>query len=178
MLQPHSSILELCHVVTDMDAALQHWTQVLGAGPFFVGEMEFTEGQFHRGVATPVALQVAFGCSGGLIIELVKPLGDHPSVFREVLESRGPGYHHVMPRIDYDTGFERFNQAGYDLAFQGSMPGGERCALFDTRADNGGFIELMDMSPAIVEQLQRISQAHFDWDGHSDPVRPLASLFV
>ncbi|GLU37320.1 VOC family protein [Pseudomonas sp. NBRC 100443] len=178
MLQPDGSIIELCHVVSDMDAALWHWTEVLGAGPFFVGEMHFSDGQFHRGVATPVALQVAFGGSGGLVIELVKPLGEHPSVFREVLDSRGPGYHHVMPRIDYDEGFRRFSEAGYALAFKGSMPGGERCAMFDSRADNGGFIELMDLSPMIVQQLQRISLAHQAWDGYSDPVRPMSELFA
>lgn len=177
MLQPESSILELCHVVTDMDAALRHWIDVLGVGPFFVGEMELEEGQYHRGQPMPVALQVAFGCSGGLVIELIKPLRNLPSVFREMLESRGPGYHHVMPRLDYDIGFARLSEAGYELAYHGCLPSGERMALFDTRNDNGGFIELMDFSPAILGQLEAIAQAHRDWDGRSDPIRPLTSLF-
>ena len=30
--------MELCHVVRDMDAAIEHWTTAIGAGPF--GPME------------------------------------------------------------------------------------------------------------------------------------------
>jgi hypothetical protein len=35
-MQPDGAIIELCHVTSDLDAALLHWTRDLGAGPFFV----------------------------------------------------------------------------------------------------------------------------------------------
>jgi len=35
-IQPEGSILELCQVTDDMDAAIAHWTGLFGAGPFYV----------------------------------------------------------------------------------------------------------------------------------------------
>lgn len=178
MLQPSDSIIELCHVVNDMDAALRYWTTVIGAGPFFVGDMELKENQFHRGKPCEQSIQVAFGFSGGLVIELVKPLRDLPSVFREVLDERGPGYHHVMLRMDYDKGYELLTKAGYEVGLHGLLPSGERCTLFDARRDSGGFIELMDISPMVSKQLENMARAHEEWDGHTRPVRPLMESFA
>lgn len=178
MLQPEQSIIELCHVVTDMDAAIRYWTTVMGAGPFFVGDMEIKENQFYRGKPCEQSVQIGFAFSGGLIIELVKPIRNIPSVFREVLDERGPGYHHVMLRVDYDEGYERLSKAGYEVGLCGTLPGGERFALFDARKDSGGFIEIMDMSPLIARQLENMQRAHREWDGHTDPVRSMASSFA
>lgn len=177
LLQPPGSIIELCHVVRDMDHAIRHWT-MLGAGPWFVGELELSENQFHRGQPTEMSIEVAFGFSGGLLIELVRPIKDIPSVFREVLDTRGPGYHHVMLRADFDEGCARLHAAGHEIAMRGTMPSGERCVLFDTRGDNDGFIELMEISPLIERQMENMARAHREWDGHSDPRRPLASSFT
>jgi hypothetical protein len=74
MLQPAESIIELCHVVTDMTSAIRYWTRVVGAGPFFVGDMEFAEGYRYRGRPCGLSLQIGFGFSGGLIVELVRPI--------------------------------------------------------------------------------------------------------
>jgi hypothetical protein len=178
MLQPEQSVIEICHVVNDMDAALRYWTEVIGAGPFFVGDMELTENQWHRGQPCEQSIQVAFGFSGGVVIELVKPLRDIPSAFREVLDSTGPGFHHVMLRVDYDEGYKRLSEAGYEVALHGLLPGGERCTLFDTRKDSGGYIELMDMSPMVRRQLENMARAHREWDGKTNPVRPLAESFA
>lgn len=177
MLQPTDTVIELCHVVNDMDAAIRYWTTALGAGPFFVGDMEFPEGHFYRGQPCELSIQVAFGFSGGLVIELVRPIKKIPSVFMEVLDSNGPGFHHVMLRTDYDQGFERLSKAGYEVALHGHMPSGERCTLFDTRKDNGGFVEIMDLSPLITRQLGNMARAHLDWDRHTQAVRPLSSSF-
>ena len=43
-MQPEGSIIELCHVTRDLDAALLHWTRDLGAGPFFVFEVPVLPG--------------------------------------------------------------------------------------------------------------------------------------
>lgn len=179
MLQPADSVIEICHVVRDMDSAIRYWTQTMGAGPFFVGDMEFEQGQVYRGRPCGLSLQIAFGFSGGLIIELVRPINRNvPSVFTEVLDSSGPGYHHVMLREDYDKGFARLSKAGYEPAFTGTVPSGERFVLFDTRTDSGGFVELMDISALIQRQLDNMARAHREWDGRTDPVRPMASAFA
>lgn len=178
MIQPEGSILELCHVVRDMDRAIAHWTQVLGAGPFYVFDVPAMAGQTHRGQPSSIDMQVAFGFSGGLLIELLQPTNDAPSVFREILESNGEGYHHVLLRVPFDAGRARLESHGYEIAFSGSLPGGERFALFDTRADNGGYIELMDVTESSFGPMQKIHAAHLAWDGTSEPKRSFHSLFA
>jgi hypothetical protein len=178
-LQPHHSVIEICHVVRNMDAAIHYWTRTMGAGPFFVGDMEAPTGHVHRGQPGGLSLQIAFGFSGGVIIELARPIDPSiPSVFLEVLNATGPGFHHVMLREDYDKGFERLSRAGYEPAYQGTLPSGERCVLFDTRQDSGGFVEFMDISPLIQRQLENMARAHREWDGRTDPVRSMASSFT
>jgi hypothetical protein len=177
MLQPPGSIIELCYVVTDMDAALTHWTGMLRAGPFFVGEMRMEDGHRYRGKPAVLAIRVAFGFSGGLLIELVQPLPDDQSVFAEVLAERGPGYHHVMLREDYDTAHARLLQQGFPIALENTTPLGERCTLFDTRTLNGGFVEVMDLHIGFGELSKAMAAAHEGFTG-ADPVRPLAPLFA
>src|SRR3546814_7912168 len=81
------------------------------------------------------------------------------SVFTEVLEERGPGYHHVMLRMDFDKGFAQLSEQGYKVALESTTPLGERCALFDTREANGGFIEVMDLHIAFGQVTER-SEEH------------------
>ncbi|MDB5686569.1 MAG: methylmalonyl-CoA mutase [Rhizorhabdus sp.] len=175
-MQPNGSILELCQVVRDIDKAVAHWTQVLGAGPFFVFDVPVLPGQIYRGHPTEVAMRVAFGFSGGLLIELLQQTSPSASVFTEMLDEKGEGYHHVMLRGDYDADAARLSGHGYEVAFSGQMPSGERFCLFDTRSGNGGYVELMDVSPAMEESLNRMHRAHLAWDGKTDPARSMATL--
>ena len=175
-MQADGSIIELCHVTRDLDAALVHWTRDLGAGPFYVFEVPVLPGQLYYGEPTEVSMRVGFGFSGGVLIELLQQTNDGASPFRDFMEERGEGLHHVMPRCDFDTGFARLSAAGHRIAYAGTMPSGERFCLFDTRAANGAYIELMELSPAMQDSLARIERAHRDWDGVSDPVRTMDRL--
>jgi hypothetical protein len=176
-MQPDGSILEICHVVRDMERAVAHWTEVLGAGPFYVFDVPPMPGQTNRGVPSAIGLRIGFGFSGGLLIELLQQLDDGPSVFREILQSRGEGFHHVLLRRDFDAGRTHLERHGYALAFSGALPGGERFALFDTTGGNGGFVELMDFTPASFGPVGKIHAAHLAWDGTSRPRRDFAELF-
>jgi hypothetical protein len=175
-MQPDGSIVELCHVTRDLDAALRHWTRDLGAGPFFVFEVPVLPGQSYYGQPTEVSMRVGFGFSGGVLIELLEQTNDGASPFRDFLEERGEGLHHVMPRGDFDAGFARLSAAGYKVAYAGTMPSGERFCLFDTRSVNGAYVELMELSEAMQGSLKRMEKAHAAWDGVTKPVRPISEL--
>lgn len=177
-MQSEGQIVELCHVARNMDAALQYWTKTLGAGPFYVFDVPVLPGQLYYGEPTEVSLKVAFGFSGGLLIELLAQTNDGPSPFKDFLDIKGDGLHHVMRRIPYDEGVRQYSDAGYRIAFSGQLPSGERFCLFDAMADHGHYIEFMDFSPANMAMLGKIHQAHLDWDGTTDPVRDMASLFA
>lgn len=175
-MQPEGSIIELCHVTRDLDAALAHWTRDLGAGPFFVFDVPVLPGQLYYGEPTEVSMRVGFGFSGGILIELLEQTNGGASPFRDFLDERGEGLHHVMPRTDYDAGFARLSKAGHNVAYAGQMPSGERFCLFDTRKVNGAYVELMELSEAMLGSLALMAKAHATWDGVTDPVRGMERL--
>jgi hypothetical protein len=175
-MQVEGSIIELCHVTRDLDAALLHWTRDLGAGPFFVFDVPVLPDQLYYGKPTEVSMRVGFGFSGGLLIELLEQTNPGASPFLDFLAERGEGLHHVMPRCDFEQGHARLAAAGYPVAYAGRMPSGERFCLFDTRAANGAYVELMELSPALLGSLALMAKAHATWDGDTDPVRPMARL--
>jgi hypothetical protein len=175
-MQAEGSIIELCHVTRNLDAALIHWTRDLGAGPFFVFDVPVLPGQLYYGEPTEVSMRVGFGFSGGVLIELLEQTNDGASPFRDFLRERGEGLHHIMPRCDFDTGHARLSGAGHQIAFSGTMPSGERFCLFDTRAANGAYTELMELSPAMLTSLSLMEKAHVLWDGKTDPVRGMDRL--
>lgn len=175
---PHApgTIMELCHVVKDMDKSIHHWTTMMGAGPFFVFDVDAdiaVHGELAKG-----ALKIGFGFSGELLIELIALNNNCPSVFQEVMDERGEGYHHVMLNLPFDEGFEKYSKAGYKPAWQGSLPSGERYVLFDTRHENSGFVEFMDVTPPLQMMLDKMQASHNDWDGKSEPIRSMESLMV
>ena len=175
-MQADGSILELCHVTTDLDAALIHWTRELRAGPFFLFDVPVLPGQLYYGEPTKVSLRVAFGFSGRLLIELLEQTNDGASPFLDFLRERGPGLHHVMPRGEFDVDHARLSAVGHKVAFSGTMPGGERFCLFDTRSASGAYTELMEISAPMEHMLALMEAAHQNWDGVTDPVRRLDQL--
>lgn len=175
-MQAEGTIIELCHVTSDIEAALVHWTRDLGAGPFFVFDVPVLPGQLYYGTPTEVSMRVGFGFSGGVLIELLQQTNDGPSPFLDFVRERSEGLHHIMPRTDFDIGHRRLSAAGHKIAFSGAMPGGERFCLFDTRAANGSYVELMELSPAMQGSLALMEKAHLEWDGVTDPVRSMDRL--
>ncbi len=175
-MQSEGSIIELCHVTRDLDAALLHWTRDLGAGPFFAFDVPVLPGQLYYGKPTEVSMRVGFGFSGGVLIEILQQTNDGASPFLDFLREHGEGLHHVMPRIDFNVGYNRLIAAGHKVAYSGTMPGGERFCLFDTRAANGCFVELMELSEEMQNSLTLMEKAHLTWDGATDSVRSMERL--
>lgn len=174
-MQPDGSILQICHVVEDMDAALRHWTERLGAGPFFTFDVPVLPGQLYYGKPTQVEMKVAMGFSGGLQIELVQQTNQGQSPFRDFIADHGPGLHHIMPRLDFRQ-HEQDLRANYEVAFSGYTPTGDEFLLFDARPTHGHYIELVDISPMMWGGVELMWQAHRDWDGKTDPVRTMDRL--
>ena len=84
------------YVVPDVEAAMTHWTEVLGVGPFYYFERVPIEEFRYRGEPSPLEVSIALANSGALQIELIQQRNDAPSMYRDFLlrESRG-GLQHV-----------------------------------------------------------------------------------
>jgi hypothetical protein len=173
----HHPVSQLGFVVTDLEAAMTHWIEELNVGPFFHAPLIDPEDFHHRGAHRPAPFAAALANTGAMQIELVQPLDDAPSQWREFLASGREGLQHVgYWTEDFDTEFDRAVEAGYRVAHSGVLAGG-RFVYFDTHYTAGCAIELSEQSPAKRAVFGAIRDAAVDWDG-TDPVRAYADLIA
>ncbi|MBO9601800.1 MAG: VOC family protein [Novosphingobium sp.] len=170
--QPMEGIAQTAFIVPDLHAAIDHWVSNCKAGPFFVLDHFLVPGQNYRGAESQADITIAMGFAGHMLIELIQPLDDHPSVYKETKEHRGFGFHHFgLACADVDASSLEYQKRGYVEAFRASVPtGGEVVYLDDGNGPQWGFLELLPVTPGMDETFTRFWQASQDWDG-SDPVR-------
>ena len=129
------SAAEVSHVgiaVTDLDAALAFYRDVLGVVP---GPSESMDG------ATIVPLPV-----GRSTVELLVP--EKPeSPIAKFLARRGPGIHHLCFKVpDLDEALTRCHKLGYRLVDERPRPGaaGHRVAFLHPKSTGGILLELTE----------------------------------
>ena len=106
-----------------------------------------------------------------MAIELIQQLNDAPSVYREIIDRRGYGFHHFgIATGNFDQEVERYRSSGASLAFLLRVPSGGRVAYMDTTATLPGFTELIELGSGFEPTFNRFYRASIGWDG-SDPVR-------
>ncbi len=171
--QPIGGICQTAFVVRDINAAIDHFIRDCGAGPFFLLPHFLTDGQIYRGTPSTADVAIAMGFAGHMQIELIQPLDDNPSVYRETIEARGHGFHHVgIACRDVDAALPGYLQRGYTLAFRAPVPTGGAVAYLEGGQDSApGFVELIPATPDMDRHFTAMWQASRGWDG-SDPVRP------
>jgi len=169
--QPDGTVMQIAYVVDDMEAALGQWLDRMKVGPFFVLRSLEVLDKRYRGSPTDVDLDIALGYCGNVCVELIQQNCRSPSVYRELLDSKGSGFHHWgLFAESFDTEVDRYRQQGHALAFSGAVAIGGRFAYLDTVAELGGMIELIEATPGVRELFANLENASLQWDG-TDPVR-------
>ena len=171
--QPMEGIAQTAFIVPDLHAAIDHWVTNCKAGPFFVLDHFLVPGQTYRGEESSADITLAMGFAGHIQIELIQPLDNNPSVYRETIAHRGYGFHHFgIACADVDADSRAYQQRGYVEAFRASVPtGGEVVYLDNGNGPQWGFLELLPVTPGMDETFTRFWKASLGWDGR-DPVRP------
>lgn len=171
--QPMEGVAQTAFIVPDLHSAIRHWAQDMRAGPFFVLPHLLVPGQTYRGQESTADVTLAMGFAGHMMIELIQPLDGNPSVYRETIELRGYGYHHMgIACADVEATSRDYQQRGYVEAYRAAVPtGGEVVYLDNGTGPALGFIELLPVTPGMDETFTRFWEASRNWDG-SDPIRP------
>lgn len=171
--QRHGAIAQIAYVVADLHAAIEHLIVDGGAGPFFVLDHFWQEGQIYRGAPSKADMAIAMGFAGQTWIELIQPLDDHPSVYREVIESRGYGlHHHGIAFADIESALAGYRARGWREVFRSSAPtGGEVVFIEGGHHAATAFLELLPATPGMDAHFTGFWRAAQAWDGQ-DPVRP------
>ena len=157
------------YVVRDLEAAMQHWREVMGVGPFSHFPHLRPEDFVYRGRSSSPECSIAIAFSGDLQIELIQVHSDTPNLWKDFLDAGREGLQHVSAWTDdYDGALERITGAGHRCAQQGSLPGGIHFAYFETEAHPGTVFELsnLDTEPHRTT-MAALREAARTWDGSS-----------
>jgi hypothetical protein len=160
------------YVVRDVEAAMRHWTQVLGVGPFFYFEKVPIQDFRYRGVPSSLSVSVALANSGSLQIELIQQRNDAPSTYRDFLAAGREGLQHVAYWTkSFDEDMERVLKLGYEVGQSGSIGGANgRFVYLLTEGHPGTIVELSEVSGAKGRFFEHIAEVARTWEG-SEPIR-------
>ena len=170
--QPRTGIIQMAYVVADMKASISHWVDDLGVGPWFLLDRWCGEEAMYRNEPSRSVISAAMAFSGHMLIELIQPLDDEPSVYKEVIDRTGFGFHHLgVGSEDYDRDIAIYKERGQSLAYQARVPAGRRVGYIDTGGALPGFIEVIENGPEMEALFTQFYKASLRWDGQN-PVRP------
>lgn len=160
------------YVVRDIQAAMEHWAQKLGIGPWFFVERVQVDHFRYRGEDSPLEMSVAMANSGDLQIELIQPTNDAPSMYRDFLASGREGLQHVAYwTTEYQALYDKALSLGYTVGHEGQIGGPKgRFAYFDTETHPGTVIEISDISGPKKAIFDYIKKTSIGWNG-ANPIR-------
>lgn len=162
------------YVVRDIHAAMDHWINVLGVGPWFYVEKVKTDYFRYHGEDSNLEMSVAVANSGDLQIELIQQLNDAPSMYKDFLDAGREGLQHVAYwSKDYQAVYDNALALGYRVGHEGQI-GGEkgRFSYFETELHPGSVVELSDVSGPKGVFFEFVKKAAQNWDG-SNPIRKI-----
>ena len=165
-------IVQHAFVVADLDDAIRHWVEVMGAGPFFVSRNHVGRDLTYRGEPSHTPVHYAFGQSGPTQVQLIAQDDPGPSIYRDMFPAGASGLHHVaclVPAQEMPAEVARFEAAGFSVAC--SLTSYVPVAYFDCREALGCFVELHGLNDEVAGIFETFRVAHEDWDGVTDPVR-------
>jgi len=163
-------IRQLGYVVRDIEAAMRHWAETLGVGPWFYVETFAVRDFRYKGAPSPAVFSVALANSGATQLELIQPRDEYPSMYRDFLAGCREGLQHVSTwPVDYDGVLRAALAAGHKVGQSGDTSRGP-FAYFETEERPGTVMEIAALTPTRKRVFDAVEAAARGWDGR-DPIR-------
>ncbi|MFE4501011.1 zinc-binding dehydrogenase [Rhodococcus sp. NPDC056743] len=165
------SIAQLGYVVRDIDASLEGFV-ASGIGPWFLLRGVQPENFTYKGVSSAMAMDVAVANSGDIQIEVICPVNDEPSMYRDFLDAGNEGLQHFAYwTSDFQTLYDKAVAAGFTVGQEGQLGGPTgRFAYLNTEHHPGTCVEISDLGGAKAQLFDYVKLAAAHWDG-SNPVQ-------
>jgi catechol 2,3-dioxygenase-like lactoylglutathione lyase family enzyme len=170
-------IRQVAYLVPDIEAAMDHWSRVLGVGPWYYNPKVPIRHYHYRGQRYEPHNSVALANAGSLQIELLQTRNDVPSMYRDFLRAGHQGVQHVAYWTEsFDADLARAQAAGFEVCMGGEVGENGRFVYFEDRSPlPGTTIELSEVAGPKGKLFKLIREAAIDWDG-TDPVRAFPDL--
>ncbi len=155
------TLFQIGYVVPNLDTALAHLNNTLGAPRFMVLRGIIVENGWFRGSQAPINHSMAFGYVGDMQFEIIEPVSGK-STYSEFLE-RVPegGVHHLGFSVeDYDAATADLLARGYRLVQRGTF-GGTKFGYFETSDDPGTVTEIIYLDPNVQGMFANIKAQTF-----------------
>ena len=96
-------------VVRDIEAAMKHWVEVCGVGPwFYTDKLAVTEFSYRGKRYDDIHISIALANSGDVQLELIQQRCATPSMYRDFLAAGHEGMQHWSSwPVDYDEILKR-----------------------------------------------------------------------
>lgn len=162
--------------VPDLDCVIDYWTTVIGVGPFFINDFDSrnAEGFEYRSGEGNLQMRIAWGQSKEGQIELIQVLSREPNVYHDLVARDQTAFPHVgIWSDDYAKDKARLSERFDNIMDMGQN---NNICYFDTSAQSGNMLELIERNDGIVGLFGIITKAAEEWDG-SRPARTMAELF-
>jgi catechol 2,3-dioxygenase-like lactoylglutathione lyase family enzyme len=170
-------IRQVAYIVPDIEAAMAHWSTVMGVGPWYYNPRVPIQNYHYRGARYEPHNSVALANAGGLQIELLQTRNDVPSMYRDFTQAGHRGVQHVAYWSEqFDADLARAQAAGFVVCMGGEVGVNGRFVYFeDASGLPGTTIELSEVAGPKGKLFKLIRDAAQGWDG-ADPVRPFPDL--
>jgi len=158
-------------VVRDIEAAMKHWVEVCGIGPWFYTDRLPVTAFTYRGTRHDnIHLSIALANSGDVQLELIQQRCDTPSMYQDFLRAGREGMQHWSSwPADYRAKLRYALANGYAIGQEGESARGPFVYLWN-EGHPGTVIEMAEMTPVRERIFAGVRAAARDWDG-TDPVR-------
>ncbi|MDE0854579.1 MAG: VOC family protein [Nevskia sp.] len=168
----YGPIRQIAYVVEDLDAAIRHWSDFAGVGPWTVYRNATMRGHC-RGADTTVKMHVGLSYQGELQIELIEVISRTPSPYQDPGGHSLIGMHHIAwLSHDIDGDVAKARQRGLVPAFEASN-GVVRVAYMESAAEPGLLLEFIEAAPVVLDSFASGIKAAREWNGG----KPVAQVF-
>jgi len=129
---PFSDIHHIGAIVRDVEKTAAYY-ESLGIGSFEPLIIDVQDQRVRGKLANDLELKVKMWNIGPIKVELIEPVAGKESIWKEVLERRGEGIHHLAFLIDnIEKAKAELIEKGLNLIFSAEMKPGGSCVYFET----------------------------------------------
>ena len=159
-------IFQNAFIVNDLEEACAKWARSMGIGPFIsLGELDLPNIRY-RVEPGELKLKAALAASGDIQVEMIQPLHDHPSVYRDYYPTGQEGFHHIgVLTDDLAASIAQYEALGHGIVCSGGDPAGTEIAYMDTWGAAHCLTELIRPADSYLDMTKMLQVEAANWDG-------------
>ena len=159
--QVGAGIHQICFVTQDLESTQRFLRDHMGSGRFRVFEDVRFRDLTYRGKPADFRIHLSLAYAGDTQFEVIEPIAGQ-SLYSEFLASRGPGLHHLGFLVeDFDAAAQTYADNGYEVVQSGTFGAATRFAYYDTEAQCGAIMELIEYDDAVRKLFDSIKRGEF-----------------